>query len=54
MLKPNGSFLEDREQGRDLSEVPNGVAEKLLEKHYSHGWTSLEDSIRQNIGPLLA
>jgi nucleoside-diphosphate-sugar epimerase len=54
MLKPNGSFLEDRAQGRNLSEVPNSDAEKLLEKHYSHGWTSLEDSIRQNIGPLLA
>ena len=48
-LEPGKSFLADREQGRDLSEVPNGEAEALLKKHYGHGWTSLEESIRQNL-----
>jgi nucleoside-diphosphate-sugar epimerase len=53
-LKPSESFLEDREQGRNLSEVPNDVAEELLKKHYGHGWTSLEESIRQNVGSVFA
>jgi nucleoside-diphosphate-sugar epimerase len=53
-LEPDKSFLVDREQGRDLSEVPNGEAEELLKKHYGHGWTSLEESIRQNVGPVFA
>jgi nucleoside-diphosphate-sugar epimerase len=53
-LEPGKVFFEDREQGRALTEFPNGVAEELLKKHYGHGWTSLEDSIRRNIGPVLA
>lgn len=48
-LEPSKSFLEDREVGRALSEVPNGEAEELLKKHYGHGWTSLEESVRQNL-----
>jgi len=48
-LEPGKSFLTDRETGRDLSEVPNAEAEELLKKHYGHGWTSFEESIRQNL-----
>jgi len=48
-LKPNKSFLADRDDGRDLSEVPNAEAEELLKKHYGHGWTGLEESIRENL-----
>ena len=48
-LEPGKSFLVDREKGKDLSEVPNGEAEELLKKHYGHGWTSLEESVRQNV-----
>lgn len=52
-LEPSKSFIEDREDlGRALSEVPNGEAEELLRKHYGHGWTSLEESIRRNISPV--
>jgi nucleoside-diphosphate-sugar epimerase len=48
-LEPGKSFLADQEKGRDLSEVPNAEAEELLKKHYGHGWTSFEESIRQNL-----
>jgi len=48
-LQPSKSFLADREHGRDVSEIPNAEAEELLKKHYGHGWTSLEESIRQNL-----
>lgn len=49
-IEPNKSFLEDRKGlGRARSEIPNGEAEELLKKHYGHGWTSLEESIRQNV-----
>lgn len=48
-LEPGKSFLVDREQGKDLSEVPNGEAEALLKKHYGHGWSGLEESIRENV-----
>jgi nucleoside-diphosphate-sugar epimerase len=53
-LEPSKSFLADREQGRDLSEVPNDEAEELLKKHYGHGWTSFEETIRQNLRFVLA
>jgi hypothetical protein len=33
----------------DLTEVPNAEAEELLKKHYGHGWTGLEESIRENL-----
>lgn len=53
-LEPNKTFIEDRPQGQDLSEVQNEDAEALLKKHYGHGWTSLEETVKQNIGPVLA
>lgn len=49
-IEPSKSFPEDRELGRVLSEIPNEEAEELLKKHYGHGWTSLEESVRQNLG----
>jgi len=53
-LEPSKKFVEDRPQGQDLSEVPNQDAEDLLRKHYGHGWTGLEETLKQNIGPVLA
>lgn len=50
-LEPSKTFLEDRDQGEDLTEVPNGDAEALLKKHYGHGWTTLEESLKRNIAP---
>lgn len=48
-LYPDKSFIKDRDDSRqDLSKVPNEKAEALLKKHYGHGFTSLEDSIRAN------
>jgi hypothetical protein len=48
-LYPDKSFVDDRDDSReDLSRVPNAKAEALLKKHYGHGFTSLEDSIRAN------
>ncbi|TKA65606.1 hypothetical protein B0A55_09897 [Friedmanniomyces simplex] len=51
-LRPDKEFREDVDCGRDLSEVPNQEAEELLRKHYGHGWTSLEESIRENVATL--
>lgn len=50
-LEPSKEFLEDRDLGRSLTEVPNEAAEELLRKHYGHGWTGLEESVRQNLEP---
>ena len=48
-LYPDKSFVDDRDDSRqDLSKVANEKAEALLKKHYGHGFTSLEDSIRAN------
>jgi len=51
-LEPSKTFIENRRQ--DLSEISNDDAEALLKKHYGHGWTSLEETVKQNIGPVLA
>ncbi|KAK0894235.1 hypothetical protein LTR02_012403 [Friedmanniomyces endolithicus] len=45
-------FRDDIKVGRDLSEVPNQEAEELLRKHYGHGWTSLEESVKANVATL--
>lgn len=50
-LYPDTSFLDEREDKseEDLSRIlPKDDAEVLLKKHYGHGFTSLEDSIRAN------
>ncbi|OQO01855.1 hypothetical protein B0A48_12328 [Cryoendolithus antarcticus] len=52
-LEPGKKLVGDRDMGEDLSEVPNGEAEALLKKHYGHGWTGLEETIKQNAGPVL-
>lgn len=49
-LRPEASVIDDLlALGRDLSILPNGQAEEMLKKWYGHGWTSLEESVRQNI-----
>lgn len=49
-LRPDMDIIDNMpDLGRDLSVLPNGPAEQLLRKHYGHGWTSLEESVRQNL-----
>jgi nucleoside-diphosphate-sugar epimerase len=38
---------------RDRSHVTNERAEELLKRFSGHGWTSLEDSLKQSIAPLV-
>ncbi|KAK4543890.1 hypothetical protein LTR36_004664 [Oleoguttula mirabilis] len=52
---PDRQFLEDKEgEGEDLCQIPNEDAEALLQKHYGHGWTPLEESLRANTATLKA
>ncbi|KAK5121073.1 hypothetical protein LTR85_005557 [Meristemomyces frigidus] len=52
---PDRQFIDDKEgEGKDLCQIPNGEAEALLRKHYGHGWTSLEESLRDNTAMLKA
>ncbi|KAM0720638.1 hypothetical protein Q7P37_004775 [Cladosporium fusiforme] len=51
-LEPSKDFGPDVGDGKDLSEVPNQEAEELLKKHYGHGFTGLEETIKQNIAPI--
>jgi len=53
-LEPGRSFPEDRDMGEDLCEIPNQAAEELLRKHYGHGWTGLEETIRENVAGVRA
>jgi nucleoside-diphosphate-sugar epimerase len=49
-LRPGAEIREDFDGlGRDLSVLPNSDAEELLKKWYGHGWTGLEETVRQNI-----
>ena len=48
-VSPEKTFIEDRDVGRDLSEIPNEEAENLLRKHYGHGFTPVEETIRAAI-----
>ena len=49
-LRPQMTIMDDMpDLGRDLSIVSNGYARSLLEKRYGHGWTSLEETVRQNL-----
>lgn len=49
-LRPDVPIREDfQDLGRDMSVLPNAAAEQLLRKWYGHGWTSLEETVRQNI-----
>jgi nucleoside-diphosphate-sugar epimerase len=48
-LYPNRKFDDIPDEGRDLSVVlPAKRAEDLLKAHYGHGWTSFEETIKQN------
>ena len=49
-IKPDKSIRDDfQDLGRDVSVLPNDAAEQLLRKHYNHGWTSLKETVIQNI-----
>ncbi len=49
-LYPNRKYRDDIPgQGRDLSKVANERAEELLKRLTGHGWTSLEDTIKQTV-----
>lgn len=51
--RPNATIREDfPDLGRDLSELPRGSADMLLRKWYGHGWTDLQETVRQNIAGL--
>ncbi|KAM0284158.1 hypothetical protein ACHAQH_002148 [Verticillium albo-atrum] len=53
-LFPDRSFPENRELGSDLSEVDNALGAELLEKWYGlKGYTSLEESLKQNVEGIL-
>lgn len=44
---PGKTFPDDKKDlDRDLSQIPTERAEELLQKHYSKGFTSLEDSVK--------
>ena len=50
-VNPEKKFIEDRDAGQDLSEIPNEEAESLLRKHYGHGFTPVEETVRAAIVP---
>lgn len=53
-LFPNRSFVENQEQGEDLSEVDNALGAELLVKWYGQkGYTPLKHSLKQNVQRLL-
>ena len=40
----------DPNEGHDLTKVPNDVGSKLLKKWFGQdGWTSLEQSVKENL-----
>ncbi|KAK0886970.1 hypothetical protein LTR02_017661 [Friedmanniomyces endolithicus] len=49
---PDRKFMDDRDMGEDLSEIPTKFAEELLRKHYGKGWTSLEESVKAGVANL--
>ena len=49
-LRPGVEIRGDFDElGSHGSVLPNGEAEELLRKWYGHGWTGLEETVRQNI-----
>jgi len=51
---PDKKFPENgKEDGRDLSKVPNKEAEELLRKHFGKGWTSFKDSVLEGVKTLV-
>ena len=52
-LRPNMSIRRDfHDLGTDQSILPNAAAEQLLRKWYGHGWSSLKETVMQNIDGL--
>jgi hypothetical protein len=53
-LRPDHKFIEDftNENDRDLSTVPNQRGEELLKRMGRPGYTSLEETIAENISAL--
>lgn len=50
---PNKHFIDGIEgEGHDLSEMPNSDAEELLRKHFGKGWTTLDESLKENTATL--
>ena len=50
---PDKKFQEDGAGLKSICEVPNQEAEQLLRKHFGKGWTSLEDSVKENVATLV-
>jgi nucleoside-diphosphate-sugar epimerase len=50
-LEPGKDFGEEKEMGEDRSVVPKERAEELLRKHYGHGFTGWEETIKEGIAP---
>jgi len=50
-LEPGKDFGEEKDMGEDRSVVPKERAEELLRKHYGHGFTSFEETIKEGIAP---
>ena len=50
-LEPGRDFGEDKDMGEDRSVVPRERAEELLRKHYGHGFTSWEETVKEGIAP---
>ena len=51
-LAPGKDFGEEKEMGEDRSViVPKERAEELLRKHYGHGFTGWEETVKEGIAP---
>ena len=50
-LYPGRDFGEDKDMGEDICEVANAEAEDLLRKHYGHGFTGFEETIKEGLAP---
>ena len=50
-LYPGRDFGEDKDMGEDICEVANAEVEELLRKHYGHGFTGFEETIKEGLAP---
>jgi nucleoside-diphosphate-sugar epimerase len=50
-LYPDREFQEDKDMGEDLCQVSNPEVEALLKKHYGHGFTSFEETMKEGLAP---
>ena len=52
-LYPHREFVGvTSDPGEDVSEIPNGFARELLERHLGKGFTGLEETLRENFSML--